>query len=157
MKRKFMICGLIGILLTTVSCSNGYNNLSYSITSGTNSSNDVVNTEDQNNMQDEIMWISAVPTQFVCFGKIYYETNQIEAIEFDLMIGYLINEDEIDYWQKIDENEDVVYALDPGNGVYRINEESYLINRFELFAKSDNNYDYLAIKNITNDFVIYKK
>ncbi len=74
------------------------------------------------------------------------------------LIGYLINENELDYWKNIDKNDDLIYAFDPSIMVYRkiYEGQENLKNRYELYAPRET-YDYLAICDITNDLVFYQK
>lgn len=82
----------------------------------------------------------------------------METLKFGNMIGYLINENELDFWKNIDNNSDIVYALDTGNAIYRYTceNENNINNRFELYAQ-DEVYDCLAIKKCSNNFILYYK
>lgn len=115
------------------------------------------NKNNSSNNQDETKLISTIPEQFMCFGSLYNQTNQlIDSTSFDLMIGYLINKSDIDMWKFKDNDESLVYAYDEDNGVYRFDLNNDLSNRFELFSNGKGN-DFLAIKDVTNEYIIYKK
>ena len=95
---------------------------------------------------DETMPVAIIPQEFTCFGESYISNNEeIETLIFGTMIGYLVNENELDFWKNDDNNNNLVYALDQSNGVFRHTYESNLGNRFELYSQ-DEKYDCLAIK-----------
>lgn len=72
------------------------------------------------------------------------------------MIGYLINKSDIDMWKFKDNDESIVYAYNEDNGGDRFDSNNDLSNRFELFSNEKGN-DFLAIKDVTNEYIIYKK
>jgi hypothetical protein len=103
------------------------------------------------NLNNDTMLVTSIPNEFVCFGNIYtINHEEVESLKFKKMIGYLINEKELDYWKNVDNNKDIVYALDMGNGIYRYTYENDMNNRFELYAQ-DEAYDCLAIKSPSNN------
>ena len=105
---------------------------------------------------NDIMLAALIPYEFVCLGSKYiYTKEQLKTLESSKMVGYLVNENELDYWKKQDNNDEFIYALDMGNGTYR-NEAGVAINRFELYAQNET-YDSLALETPTGNFMLYDR
>lgn len=121
-----------------------------------NDSNSILNSD--SGLDDEKLFVGDIPQQFICLGNTYVEIEKNDSIAFDCMIGYLINENELDYWKDLDKNDNLIYAFDTSNGIFRkiYEGQENLKNRYELYAKKGT-YDYLAIGSLTNDFVFYQK
>ena len=104
---------------------------------------------------DKTMLVATIPQEFTCFGESYFSNNEeIETLTFGIMIGYLVNENELDFWKNNDNNNNLVYAFDQSNSVFRHTYESNLGNRFELYSQDEKN-DCLAIKNCTGSYKLY--
>ncbi len=108
-------------------------------------------------LDDKPMLVASIPQEFMCFGKIYIDNNEeIETLGSGTMIGYLVNENELDFWKSKDNNNNLVYAT--GNDVFRKTDEGQenLKDRYELYSL-DETYDCLAIKEYTGKFKLYSK
>lgn len=141
LKSLLSICFLFSILFFTSCSSNQLFN------------SDSLIDSNSGNLNDETMLVASIPNEFMCFGEIYTTNHEeIEELKFGNMIGYLINENELDFWENIDNNSDIVYALDIGNAIYRYTyeNENNINNRFELYAQ-DEAYDCLAVKCSSNN------
>ena len=156
MRCKIKLFLVLGVILFSTfaftSCNLNYssnNNIPGDSSSIMNSGSD---------LDDEMMYVGDIPQQFICLGNTYVEVENSELMPCDYMIGYLVNENELDYWQDFDKNNELIYALDTNNGVFRktYEGEENLKNRYELYAQSEA-YAYLAIKGFTNDFIFYQK
>lgn len=111
---------------------------------------------DDSENQDPPFLESAIPLEIECLGETYYVDRENEE-SFDYMIGYLINENELDFWSSVDET-GMIYAIDKCNGVYRNAFDDNLKNRFKLYAESSSlNYEFLAIEIDLNAFMVYSK
>lgn len=176
MRLSLFIC-LLCLMLSMIGCNNtniSNSNDDISGTTNNSSNNDDYNSsnidkDNSNNnlssdnnlnedfIEDNTMLVASIPQQFLFLGNIYHKTsNQVQLLEFNLFVGFLINESDLSFWETKDNDKSIMYALDNGNGVYRYEFDENLNNRFEIFSRGDD-YDYLAVKDMTNEFIIYKK
>lgn len=111
-----------------------------------------------NSTYDDIMYVASIPQAFICLNNTYVQIESSEPIILNCMVGYLINENELEYWKSIDKNNGLVYALDIGNAIFRKTDinDNKLKNRFELYAY-DETFLCLAIKDCANNFIFYHK
>ena len=171
-KVKFISLYLVAVMLFCF--LTGCSNINSNVTSNNNSNdinsdntqNDNTNSnnsidDDSNNdinddiSDDETLLIESIPQEFVFLGEIYtIKRDAIDTSSFANMIGYLINEEDLTFWKTYDKNDDIMYAIDTGNGTYRHSFENNLKNRYELYTKDDS-YDCLAIKDSSNTFIIF--
>lgn len=150
LKSLLSICFLCSILIFT-SCSSKQ---LFNSDSPIDSSNGI---DSSDNLDDETMFVASIPNEFICFGEIYTSNNEeIKTLTFGTMIGYLVNENELDFWKSKDNSNDLVYALATGNGMFRktYEGEENLKDRYELYSQ-DETHDCLAIKGYTGDFKLF--
>ncbi len=167
--KKFLFFVLTLSLFTLVSCGNKNDSSNTSndfentngITGCNNTKPDSIvdsNYDDGKSVDDEMMYVACIPHEFICLGNTYVKVESSELKSFEHMIGYLINQNELDYWKSIDTDNDFIYALDISNGIFRktYEGEEKLKDRYELYAQNET-HDWLAIKNYTNDFIFFHK
>lgn len=119
------------------------------------SDNSIHSSSIGDNFDDETLLVATIPTEFMCFDEIYITNNEeIDTLAFGTMIGYLVNESDLDFWKSKDNNDNLVYAI--GNGVYRkiYEGQENLKNRYELYSQNEA-YECLAIKGYTGNFILY--
>lgn len=157
MKRKIMMCGLLGILLATMSCSSkGLNSF------GTSDSSLPTNTEISNtspNSNNIDIEIDIILRQDFYYNESHYIMKigkKVIKDESNTFIGYFINEEDIDKWTLYDNDSTLIYVIDDGNGLLRKSSgKEELINRFELY--SFENSDKIGVLENLTELVVYEK
>ena len=112
-------------------------------------------TEKQNNSHTDVFYYGSIPSQFWCFNKKYIYEIRSSSLNLDEKIGWLINEIDLQKWQAVDENNELVYAVDINNSVTRNDPYENLKNRYELFSYP-NDTSRLVIKDDGGWSLIYK-
>ena len=145
-----------GLILVTsffaVSCSCKNNKETKDNVSNTNNSTSS-NTNDGSN-SSETMLVSSLPNSFTFQEKEYFIDRENKDTSLVTFLGYLINYNDLDKWKDYDKNPDLLYAFDYGNSLLRIDYENKLSNRFEVFYNGKD-FEKLAIKDFSNDFIIF--
>ena len=95
--------------------------------------------------KNDVAHYATIPNSFICFGK-NYSSAKDKPWPLDKQIGWLVNLEDLDVWKEYDHNDELIYAYDINNSIYRLSTEnsSYLKNRFELYS-SEKNFEYLSL------------
>lgn len=95
--------------------------------------------------KNDICYYAAIPNTFICFDKKYSSVKD-KPWPLDKQIGWLVNLEDLNIWKKYDNNDELIYAYDINNSIYRLSTEnsSYLKNRFELYSSEDS-FEYLSL------------
>lgn len=109
------------------------------------SSSDESSTVEENDENSSVFgpFIVAVFCQNFYIDGIHYsaESGLTTALTDDnVLIGYFINEEDLEKWIAYDNNPELIYAIDEHNSLYRLEngiEKSRLENRFELYSIND--------------------
>ena len=112
-------------------------------------------TKDEKQGHVDVFYYGSIPSQFWCFNKKYIYESRSSSLNLDEKIGWLINEIDLQKWQAVDENNELVYAIDIYNSVTRNDPYENLKNRYELFSYP-NDTGHLVIKDDGGWSLIYK-
>ena len=104
---------------------------------------------------EDVFFYGAIPGKFTCFQKEYSLENRTDTLSIGKEIGWLINEEDLNKWKTIDDNDEFVYAIDMFNGVIRNDADPNLKNRYELYKHPDDSNGWV-VKDNGGWFLIYK-
>lgn len=117
----------------------------------------VANLDDGKNSNTSLA--PSIPSDFT-FGKSRYTIcyDKIDVNSFTVLVGYLINAEDLEKWKNIDNNENLIYVLNEHNNYDRFSDEddNLLRNRYELFSR-ENDDKYLVINWFGIDYKVYEK
>lgn len=157
MKRKIMMCGLLGILLATMSCSSKELNSFGTSDSSLPTNTEISNTSPNSNNID--IEIDIILRQDFYYNESHYIMKigkKVIKDESNTFIGYFINEEDIDKWTLYDNDSTLIYVINDGNGLLRKSSgKEELINRFELY--SFENSDKIGVLENLTELVVYEK